>query len=71
VAELSFTLSTGEKFIKTIEGDEAAAQAELEAFRRSGSPYGAPFFPVDDGIWLARTAVVAIAVVTNGEPTRV
>jgi hypothetical protein len=58
LAILRFTLSTGEQVRKTVEDDQV--QAEVEAFRTHQREYGADFFPVDDGLWVLRTAVISI-----------
>jgi hypothetical protein len=63
VAILRFTLSTGKEVRKTVDDDQV--QAEIEAFRTHQREYGADFFPVDDGVWVLRAAVISIGPVAE------
>jgi hypothetical protein len=58
LAILRFTLSTGEEVTKTVDDDQV--QAEIDAFRTHQREYGADFFPVDNGVWVLRAAVISI-----------
>jgi hypothetical protein len=58
MASLSFTLSTGDEVRKTVDDDQV--QAEIDAFRTHQRDYGADFFPVGDGVWVLRSAVVSV-----------
>jgi hypothetical protein len=63
MAILRFTLSTGAEVTKTVDDDQV--QAEIEAFRTHQREYGADFFPVDDGLWVLRAAVISIGPVAE------
>ena len=63
MASLMFTLSTGEEVRKTVDHDQV--QAEIDAFRTHQREYGADFFPVDDGVWVLRAAVISIGPVAE------
>jgi hypothetical protein len=63
LAVLRFTLSTGEEVRKTVDDDQV--QAEIDAFRTHQRDYSADFFPVDDGLWVLRAAVISIGPVAE------
>jgi hypothetical protein len=63
MARIRFTLSTGEEVRKTVDDDQM--QAEIDAFRTHQRDYGADFFPVDDGVWVLRDAVISIGPVAE------
>jgi hypothetical protein len=63
LAILRFTLSTGEEVTKTV--DYGQVQAEIDAFRTHQREYGADFFPVDNGVWVLRAAVISIGPVAE------
>ena len=63
VAILRFTLSTGKEVRKTVDDDQV--QAEIEAFRTHQREYGADFFPIDNGVWVLRAAVISIGPVAE------
>jgi hypothetical protein len=63
LAILRFTLSTGEEVTKTVDDDQV--QAEIDAFRTHQREYGADFFPIDNGVWVLRAAVISIGPVAE------
>jgi hypothetical protein len=63
LATLRFTLSTGDEVTKTVDDDQV--KAEIDAFRTHQREYGADFFPVDNGVWVLRAAVISIGPVAE------
>lgn len=67
VPGLRFKLSTGDAVVKTVESEDQVS-AELNAFRVRHEPYSEHFFLVDDGVLVARDAVVSVRPVNDEEP---
>jgi hypothetical protein len=67
MAGVRFRLSTGEDFFKSVEGD-GDVPLEMESFRVQAGEYGADWFPVDNGVWVLRDAVISVTPVMGGEP---
>jgi hypothetical protein len=60
MAGVRFRLSTGEDFFKSVE-NENDVSLEIESFKVQTGEYGADWFPVDNGVWVLRAAVISVA----------
>lgn len=60
MAGVRFRLSTGEDLFKSVE-NEKDVSLEIESFKGRAGDYGADWFPVDNGVWVLRAAVISVA----------